>query len=386
MRFAPIQTRLPFSLSCIVAATLAFGLSACGGGASSTPASAPAPGQSAPPAPSGAANVAPVGSAGEAQSVKTGATVTLDASGSTDADGDALSYAWTMASAPAGSAASLSSTTAQKPTFVADVAGSYVFSLVVSDGRLSSAAASVTVSVAPTTWKDADCTQSGSQLPACSQDFSDNNARTAMGTDGGAKVILLTTDASGALAATPSAHNGVKGNKAVYGLDLLHKVKLSEFPGIGFEMKLDPGATAGDTTILDDTYVTYTISLKCDGDPAGWRNLITMPVNMNRTGPDADGYATYSAAPGDANWNRSGSKALTDDVPTVVLNGALGTSVSPLPLTRLVASYPDACIYNWPNASGGITPAVVVNLSDSNNLKPKSAALKNIVLGEKKVF
>jgi hypothetical protein len=93
------------------------------------------------------ANAAPIANAGSAQSVSVGSTVTLDGSASTDADGDALTYAWTLTGKPEGSAATLSSATAQAPTFTPDLAGSYVAKLVVNDGKVSSsntAAATIT--------------------------------------------------------------------------------------------------------------------------------------------------------------------------------------------------------------------------------------------------
>ncbi len=85
-------------------------------------------------------NVAPVANAGSAQSVLTASQVTLDGSSSSDANRDLLSYTWTLLTKPVGSQASLSSATDVKPQFTADVAGAYIFSLVVSDGRLSSSA------------------------------------------------------------------------------------------------------------------------------------------------------------------------------------------------------------------------------------------------------
>lgn len=90
-------------------------------------------------------NAAPVANAGLDQNVKNGATVTLDGSGSSDANGDALTYQWTMDARPSQSMATLSSSTVAKPTFVPDVAGMYMISLIVNDGSLSSVADSVTI-------------------------------------------------------------------------------------------------------------------------------------------------------------------------------------------------------------------------------------------------
>ena len=96
-----------------------------------------------------ASNLPPVAHAGVAQTVKLGATVTLDGSGSTDADGNRLTYAWQLAYQPVGSSVTLSSLTDPKPTFVPAVAGVYVFNLVVNDGLANSAQATVTVTVVP---------------------------------------------------------------------------------------------------------------------------------------------------------------------------------------------------------------------------------------------
>jgi len=83
-------------------------------------------------------NAAPIANAGNTQSVYTNATVVLDASQSTDANADILTYQWTLGSKPVGSTAALSSATSVKPTFVADIAGAYTFSLVVNDGKVNS--------------------------------------------------------------------------------------------------------------------------------------------------------------------------------------------------------------------------------------------------------
>ncbi len=93
--------------------------------------------------PPGTGNRAPIANAGVAQSVVTGATVALDGGASSDPDGDALTYSWSL-QRPAGSVATLAGATTSKPGFTADVAGSYVATLTVSDGKVT-ASASITV-------------------------------------------------------------------------------------------------------------------------------------------------------------------------------------------------------------------------------------------------
>jgi hypothetical protein len=91
-------------------------------------------------------NTAPAASAGPDQSVITNTVVTLDASKSSDVNGDPLSCAWTVTGRPAGSTASLTNATSVRPTFSADVAGIYTITLVVNDGKLNSTnAASVRI-------------------------------------------------------------------------------------------------------------------------------------------------------------------------------------------------------------------------------------------------
>jgi hypothetical protein len=84
------------------------------------------------------ANAIPVANAGLNQNVVVGSTVSLDGSASTDANYDSLSYKWQLQSKPSGSSAVLSSSTAARPTFKADLAGTYVATLIVSDGKANS--------------------------------------------------------------------------------------------------------------------------------------------------------------------------------------------------------------------------------------------------------
>ena len=69
----------------------------------------------------GTGNRAPVANAGPDQTVALLAAVTLNGSGSSDPDGNALTFTWSFISRPLSSAATLSDVHAVMPTFVADV-------------------------------------------------------------------------------------------------------------------------------------------------------------------------------------------------------------------------------------------------------------------------
>ena len=91
------------------------------------------------------ANRAPVASAGSDRITCVGETVQLSAAGSTDADGDELTYTWTLKSAPAGSAATLTGTTSVDASIAIDLAGRYEVELVAKDAKSASAPVTVVV-------------------------------------------------------------------------------------------------------------------------------------------------------------------------------------------------------------------------------------------------
>jgi PKD repeat protein len=90
-------------------------------------------------------NVAPVANAGPSQSAVVGQTVTLNGSKSTDANGDPLTYKWSLTSAPSGSKAAISNPTAQIASFVPDLPGTFVVQLIVNDGFVDSLPATIQI-------------------------------------------------------------------------------------------------------------------------------------------------------------------------------------------------------------------------------------------------
>jgi hypothetical protein len=96
-----------------------------------------------------AANVAPKASAGINREMLVGGELVLDASSSTDANGDALTYAWEIFDKPTASAKKdlLSASEGVKTFFVPDVVGTYRVRLVASDVVLKSDPVLVTITV-----------------------------------------------------------------------------------------------------------------------------------------------------------------------------------------------------------------------------------------------
>jgi hypothetical protein len=86
----------------------------------------------------------PTANAGPNQKVVVGSTVHLQGAG-TDPHNLALNYMWSLPTVPQGSAASLSATNVQNPTFVADLSGTYSAQLIVSNGTLFSPPSLVTI-------------------------------------------------------------------------------------------------------------------------------------------------------------------------------------------------------------------------------------------------
>ena len=86
-----------------------------------------------------------------AQTVNVQDVVTLNGQASYDANGDTLSFQWSMTTAPSGSTSTLASTDQSSTSFTPDVAGLYVVQLVVDDGSQSSLPSMISITAnAPT--------------------------------------------------------------------------------------------------------------------------------------------------------------------------------------------------------------------------------------------
>jgi hypothetical protein len=88
-------------------------------------------------------SVAAVANAGLSQSAVVGQIGTLNGSWSSDADGDPITYKWSLTSVPSGSQAVISNPTAQIASFVPDLPGAFVGQLIVNDGFVNSPPATV---------------------------------------------------------------------------------------------------------------------------------------------------------------------------------------------------------------------------------------------------
>ena len=92
-------------------------------------------------------NLAPTCNAGGNQSITLGATVTLDGSQTTDANGDALAYQWSLVSQPVGSTSGIANAAQVFAQITPDEPGTYVASLSASDGRVSCIPSSTSIQV-----------------------------------------------------------------------------------------------------------------------------------------------------------------------------------------------------------------------------------------------
>ncbi len=238
-----------------------------------------------------AANLAPVAHAGSNQSVLlNGPVVQLDASGSSDANKDVITYQWTLLSKPDASVVTLSGDKSVNPTFTPDVVGGYVFSLVVSDGKLSSTPSLVTVNVsvlnvAPVARAGANLSVlldgSAAQLDGSGSSDANGDGITyqwsLLSKPSGSALVLI-----GATAVRPSLLPDVLGNY-VFSL-VVSDGKLTSTPSLVTvtvsQVNAPPVANAGpDQSVLVNAVVTLDGRDSSDANPA---DRLTFSWNLNK--------------------------------------------------------------------------------------------------------
>lgn len=126
-------------VACASILSAAF-LAACGGGGSNTPSTGNT-------VTAEIASTVPNANAGSALSSNVGEVVTLNGSASSDPNGGALTYKWTMTSKPVDSAVRFSDTTTAKPQLTNTMAGTYVATLIVNNGKSDSTPSNVSITV-----------------------------------------------------------------------------------------------------------------------------------------------------------------------------------------------------------------------------------------------
>jgi len=262
------------------------------------------------------ANQAPTADAGADETVEEGESVQLDASGSTDPDGDSLSYAWTQTGGPD---VSLSDASAASPTFTApdvDGATTLTFQVAVADENGASATDTVSVTIQPSSPPPA-----GSATVSLSGPSEVTVGDTAAfdvvvsGADNGVGAYDLTVDLSDASAASIAdvqvqqdpmfeevtvADDGSSANIVAVGVDA-DATDTVTVATVTFEAE-QPGATDASLTVdsLGDTTGTAYDVAATNGASLTVTQVV---VGDNEPATDVDGDGTYEDVNGDGEYD-----------------------------------------------------------------------------------
>ena len=215
-------------------------------------------------------------------------TISLTGTDSTDTDAsDTLTYIWSVDESPTdASDSSLSSTSSPTPTYPTDIAGNYIFGLIVSDGTVQSSKVQVTVTVndqdnrPPTANAGVDLvvTMGGSAITLNGTASTDNETAETLG------YAWLVTSQPGA--------------NALLALETTDQPRLSAYD--------EAGSYTIQLTVTDDSGLTDTDEVIITAQVGTFSGAVsTMMLNATDTvaGTDATSTFTATATPKDSNSN-----------------------------------------------------------------------------------
>ena len=142
-------------------------------------------------------NVAPVADAGPDQTVSQWRTVQLDASASSDANNDPLTYSWSVVSFPQNGYPALTGANTATPSFIAEQPGAYQFRLSVYDGHTYSTADTVDITVAAAVGSTPDMLQKQWEYGLYGTDIGRAGLFTADIDGDGTREIIVSASAGG---------------------------------------------------------------------------------------------------------------------------------------------------------------------------------------------
>lgn len=206
-------------------------------------------------------NQPPIARAGTDKTASLGQVITLDGSASSDANGDPLTYRWTLTSKPANSTATLSTNTEVKTNLTLDKAGNYIASLIVNDGIVNSASDTVVISV-----------------PAVNQ-----APTVSLGADRNAVVSTLGASS----VSLPATMEDPNGDTLYYKWEILSKPTTSTLSSIQTDAQ-------GNGSFIPDTLGSYELKLTVnDGNLTATDSILITVVKANTGAPVAKSSDKY---------------------------------------------------------------------------------------------
>lgn len=250
-----------------------------------------------------AVNDAPVADAGPDQSVVVDSPVLMDGSGSSDVDGDALSYSWAIVSAPTGSGSALDDPASVSPRFTPDSVGDYTVELTVNDGTVDSAADTVTISVEP-----------APNNPPEALDDSFTVAEDTVLTVGAPGVLGNDLDADGDLLSASMISGASHGSVALQADGSLTYTPNPDYNGPdSFSYQVSDGRGGADTAIVTLTVDPVNDAPVATDDSASTQMGTPITIDVLTNDSDADGDSLTVVSVGSA---ANGSVVNTDSTVT----------------------------------------------------------------------